>query len=342
MTAAAPVSGLESAVAEWFVEQPLVGERLPAALLSRDQKARELQRVQAAKAMLAAHEADLVNGLADDTPDDCDPPADHPGARKGSWAPDPELPGVSEFFVPELAMVLNSSRGSAARLARRSRILREKLPATNAALAAGELDDRRAGVFIDVLELAGPAVARSVEAEVLPHAVGLALPRLRRRLEKALLARDAAASEQRREHAERDADVRRYRKPDGMSVLAADLPEPVSAACVDTVDQLASMLKADGDQRPIGQLRAGVLADLILRPWDTSRPAVTASVTVEAPLPTLAGRSGAPGAIAGRAVTAAHARQALADLGAVGPAGLQAPAGGSLTVTFTDAGGGLL
>jgi hypothetical protein len=342
MSSPAPVSGLESAVAEWFVERPIVGERLPAALLSRDQKARELQRVQAAKAMLAAHEADLVNGLADDTPDDVDPPADHPGARKASWAPDPELPGVSEFFVPELAMVLNSSRGAAARLARRSRILREKLPATNAALAAGELDDRRAGVFIEVLEQAAPAVARSVEAEVLPHAVGLALPRLRRRLEKALLVRDQAASEQRREHAERDADVRSYPKPDGMAVLAADLTAPVSAACIDRIDRLASMLKADGDERPIGQLRAGVLADLILRPWETSGAPVTGHVTVTAPLPTLNGASAEPGDVDGRVITAGHVRELVGQLGAVGPGGLQCPPGGSLTVAVTDADGTLL
>jgi len=39
--------------------------------------------------------------------------------------------------------------------------------------------------------------------------------------------------------------------------------------------------------RPIGQLRAGVLADLVLRPWDTTRPLVTAHLTVIAPLETI-------------------------------------------------------
>jgi hypothetical protein len=31
------------------------------------------------------------------------------------------------------------------------------------------------------------------------------------------------------------------------------------------------MLKADGDPRPVGQLRTQVIADLILRPWDDTR-----------------------------------------------------------------------
>src|SRR3712207_2117434 len=89
--------------------------RLPVALLSREQKAVELQRVAALKAMTAAYEAELVLGLADDSPDDLDPAPGTPGAKRGSWAPDPELPGVSEFFTAELAVVLNCGRRSADR-----------------------------------------------------------------------------------------------------------------------------------------------------------------------------------------------------------------------------------
>src|SRR3712207_8041055 len=58
--------------------------------------------VAALKATTAAYEAELVLGLADDSPADDDPAPGTPGAR-GSWAPDPELPGVSEFFTAELA-----------------------------------------------------------------------------------------------------------------------------------------------------------------------------------------------------------------------------------------------
>ncbi|MGR7023268.1 hypothetical protein [Geodermatophilus sp. URMC 62] len=72
-------------------------QRLPVGLLSREQKAAELARVAAVKAMTAAYEAELVLGLADDSPDGFDPAPGTPGARRGSWAPDPELPGVSKF-----------------------------------------------------------------------------------------------------------------------------------------------------------------------------------------------------------------------------------------------------
>src|SRR3712207_7139957 len=104
MTAAGSLrSPLEAALVGRLLELPPSSARLPVALLSKAQKAAELRRLQVRKAMDAAYEAELVLGLADDTPDTLDPPADQPGARKGSWTPETELPGVSQFFVPELA-----------------------------------------------------------------------------------------------------------------------------------------------------------------------------------------------------------------------------------------------
>ena len=101
------VSPVERALLDLVIELPAPPRRLPVELMSREQKAAELVRVQARKAMDAAYEAELVLGLADDTPDDEDPPPGTPGERSGSWAPDPELPGVSEFSPAELAGVLN-------------------------------------------------------------------------------------------------------------------------------------------------------------------------------------------------------------------------------------------
>ncbi|HEX2289909.1 MAG TPA: DUF222 domain-containing protein, partial [Pseudonocardiaceae bacterium] len=184
---------------------------------------------------------------------------------------------MSQFFTSELAMVLNCGRRTAANLALRAWTYREQLPATWAALAAGTLDEPRAKVLADVLGLTSPALARAVEAQLLPEATGLSTGRLRARALALLLELDAAAGDARRTEARRQADVRIYPSPlEGMAILAADLPTPVSAECYSVVDRLAAMLEADGDPRPIGQLRAAVLADLIRRPWDTGLPAVTA------------------------------------------------------------------
>ncbi|SDY76978.1 protein of unknown function [Geodermatophilus africanus] len=338
-SAGALCTPIEAALVGRLLDRPPTTARLPVGALTRDQKAAELQRVQARKAMDAAYEAELVLGLADDTPDTLDPPSDQPGATRGSWAPEPELPGVSQFFTAELAVVLNCGRRTAANLAHRAWTYREDLPATWAAMADGVLDEPRAKVLVDVLGLTSPAVARAVEAIVLLEATHLSTGRLRARALALLLELGAEAVDQRREAAQRSADVRSCASPlEGMSTLAADLPTPVSAECYSVVDQLAAMLKSDGDPRPIGELRAAALADLIRRPWDTGQPAVTAQLTITAALDALAGRSDQPGEMNGQPITAAHLRELLTQLGTLE---LQAPEGGTVTLALTDADGAL-
>jgi len=57
-----------------------------------------------------------------------------------------------------------------------------------------------------------------------------------------------------------------------------------------------------------------VLAHLIRRPWDTSRPTVTAHLGITAPLTSLAGASPQPGEVDGQPITAAHVRELLVQL----------------------------
>ncbi|WP_091109199.1 HNH endonuclease signature motif containing protein [Geodermatophilus dictyosporus] len=313
--------------------------RLPVALLSREQKAAELERLQAVKAMTAAYEAELVLGLADDSPDDLDAAPGTPGAKRGSWAPDPELPGVSEFFTAELAVVLDCGHRSASLLAQRAWVYRESLPGTWGALAEGTLDEARAKVLVDVLQHTDPAVARQVESRLLPEAATWTTHTLRKRAVAALLAVDADAVDARRREAERQADVRVHPSPrEGMSTLAADLPAPAAAACFDLVDQLAVLLKKDGDERPVGQLRAAVLADLVQRPWDDSRPPVTAHLQLIATLSALAGESSEAGEVNGLPITIGQLRELLARLDRLG---VRTPAGGSVTLALTDDDGAL-
>ena len=334
-------SSFEDVVLDWSIDQPTMPRRLPVPLLSKAQKAAELQRVQQRRAADAAYEAELVLGLAEDTPDRLDPPPGTPGARQRGWAPDNELPGVSEFFTAELSVVLNCGRGTASHLARRAWTWREKLPVTFAALAAGTIDERRARELADVLQHSAPDVARAVEARLLAEATTLSLRRLRARATELLLELDAAGADERREAAQRAADVRTYPSPaEGMSTLAAELPAEEAAACYDLVDQLARMLKADGDERPIGQLRAAVLSLLIRRPADHGLPeGAQIQLTVTAPLDSLTGQSTVPGDVNGQPITAAHVRALLARAGALS---LTTPEGGSLVFALTDADGALL
>jgi hypothetical protein len=313
--------------------------RAALAEMSRAEKAAALARSQANRAIEAAWEAELILSLAEDTPASLDPPPGSPGARSESWAPDAELPGVSEFFVPELAVTLNCARGVASKRARRAWTWAHSLPGTFAALGAGELDEPRAVALAEALEHAPAAVARQVEARLLPTATQLSVGRLRARAVALLVELDPEGTNSRREAAERAADVRVYPAPgEGMGTLATDMSLPDALACQERAGQLARMRKADGDPRPIGQLRSAAIADLILRPWEVSGPAVTAQLTVQAPLPSLAGRGEEPGEVCGQPITAAHLRELLTELDAIG---LRAPAGGSLTLAITDPDGTL-
>jgi Domain of unknown function (DUF222) len=344
MPAAGPRSpSLEDELATLLVEAEQARapqlRRLVVARLTRAQKAAELARVQQWRAMEAAYEAELTLSLADDSPESWDPPPGSPGARSRSWAGDNELPGVSEFFVPELAVTLNCGRSAAAKRARRAWTWRHGLPATFAALAAGEIDEPRAIALAEAVAHVAPELARRVEARLLPTATRLTVGGLRNRAVALLVELDPEGTDSRRTAAERAADVRVYPAPgEGMSTLAVDMPTPDALACRERADQLARMGKSDGDPRPIGQLRSRATVDLILRPWDTTRPPVTAQLTVVVPLASLAGRSEAPGEVGGQPITAAHLRELLAELDALG---LRAPEGGSLTLAMTDSDGSL-
>jgi hypothetical protein len=134
--------------------------------------------------------------------------------------------------------------------------------------------------------------------------------------------------------------VHLYPSPtDGRSTLAADLPTDEAVECFDVVDQIAKMLKADGDDRPIGALRAHVLSMLLRCPGDSGLPDVCANLTVTADLASLLATNSRPGEVNGLPITAAHVRELLARVGALG---LNSPAGGTLSFAVTGPDGELL
>ena len=336
----AGTSRVEGVVFDWVVSRPELDPRVPVSWLGDQAVAAELIRIQRNRARDAAREADLILRLAELRPEVVDPPPGTPGARNRTWRKtDPEFPGVSEFFPDELAHVINLGRGTAAFRARRAYTWRENLPLTFRALSLGEIDERRAGVLADVLQHSASDLARAVEEQVLPEACDLSLARLKARALKLLAELDATAVPERHEEAKRAADVRAYDTGDGMATLAGDMTAEDAAACFDVIDQLATMAKADGDTRPIGQIRASIHSMLILRPADHGLPGVTVNLAVTATLDGLEGDSDRGGEVNGFPITVAHLRDLLRRLGALG---LTTPEGGRLTFAITDEDGRLL
>ncbi|WP_138734964.1 HNH endonuclease, partial [Modestobacter excelsi] len=321
-------------------EHRIAAPRLPVSWLSDEEKAVELQRVQQRRAADAAYEAELIMGLAAARPATDDPAPGTPGARRPGWAVDEAYGGTSEFFTAELSAVLNVGRGTAAHRYDRAYTWLTKLPLTFAALVADQLDERRAAALAEVLQHTNPTVAGQVEAALLPEASDLPVTRLKARATEEMLRLDATAADERRKEAEKTADVQVYPGAvEGRATIAADLPTEEAVECFDVVDQLARMLKADGDPRRIGALSAAVLSLLVRRPADSGLPPVTANVTVSAGLDALEGRSSTPGEVSGLPITARHLRELLARVGALG---LTAPEGGSLGFAVTGPDGQLL
>jgi hypothetical protein len=315
--------------------------RLPVRFLDDTEVAAELGIIQRNRARDAAREAELILRLAELRPDAEDPPANMPGARRTWRKTEPEFAGVSEFFPDELGHAINLGRGTAAFRARRAVTWRENLPVTFATLGRGEVDERRAGVLADVLQHTAPALARAVEARLLAECrIGdLSLAELRRRALALLAELDADAVQERQAAARRAADLRAYETGDGMAALTVDLPAEQAAACYDLVDQLAAMAKADGDERPIGAIRADIAGMLLLRPASQGLPGVSVHLTVTATLEGLEGDSARGGEVNGFGVTATQLRDLLTRVSALG---LTTPEGGSLALAVTDENGRLL
>src|SRR3954468_11552395 len=300
----------------------------PVGWLSPAEKAAELMRIQADRARRAARENEVMLGFAADRPDDADPPADHPGARSRNWrVTDPEFPGVSESFPQELALVLGVGRGTAAHRLRRAWTLRHSLPATEAAQARGVLDERRGQILGDTLAHTDPALAGRVEAVVLPEAALLGFGQLKRRILEVLLELDPATAEENRSLADKDAEVFCEPDRDGTATLGARLAAGEAAEGYDFINSLAEMAKADGDPRPIGQLRHEIFS-LLVRGAAIGAAGARATLTITAALEALEGTSSRPGDVNGFAITPAQLRSLLARLEAV-----------DLTIAVTDADG---
>jgi hypothetical protein len=332
---------VEGVLVDWVVTQPTPEPRLPVAWLTPEKKAAELQRIQRNRARDAAREAEMIVGFAVDRPEADDPPPDHPGAHKTYWlsaSARSQIPGVSEFFVDELAAVLGVGRGTAAHKAARAFTWHGKLPATLAALKRGEIDERRAQILADTLEHTQPALAVRVEQVVLPEACRLGFDALKRRIRAVLLELDPTTAEENRELAERNADVFVEPGADGRATLGAELNAEEAAEGYEFINTLAVMAKTDGDPRPIGQLRTEIYS-LLVRGAAIDPHGARTSLTITAALESLEGSSTRPADVNGFAVTPAQLVDLLRRVGALG---LHTPGDGTLTFAVTDADGRIL
>jgi hypothetical protein len=155
-----------------------------------------------------------------------------------------------------------------------------RLPATGAALAAGQIDAYRARLITEATSLLDEDTARAVENDVLPGAGELTYAQLRARLRRAVIIADPQGAEDRRKAAERRARVSLYPDDDGTATLTGtSLPAPHAAAAMARITALARALKASGAGGGTDLLRAHIYLGLLLGtlppippPADTGQP----------------------------------------------------------------------
>jgi hypothetical protein len=252
---------------------------------------------------------------------------------------DPVLAGVREDFVAELALTCGCSEVVAAALLREAVLTTTVLAPTWVALREARIGPRHVRACVDLLGDASPRVAAEVQRRVLPKAGGMTVAVFRERLRYHLYRLDAAARERRRHEAAKRADVRLWPGDEGLGTLGIDMSIPRCLAARGAIDQYAHWLRADGDDRPIGVLRSEAAWALLMRPWDTARPPVTALLTIHATLPALRPdgdprQSPSPAEVDGQVVSAAQCRELLRELDVLE---LSAPPlGGGIQIAVTD------
>jgi hypothetical protein len=199
-------------------------------------------------------------------------------------------------------------------LVARARVWCEDLPATLAALEAGRIDVRNAEVIADTLRGHSLALARRVEAEVLPDAETMTASRLRRAIIRALHRLDPDTMTTKAQTAAQNRFVRFTPAKDGMAWLEAYLPAADAAAIQTAVEAAAAAIKRANpdDPRTLAQRRADALAQLGWLALATGylggcecgqrldgRHGRPMSVQVTVPATTLLGLDETPGELAG-------------------------------------------
>ena len=207
------------------------------------------------------------------------------GRESGDWRP-------FDHVDDEVAVALTLTRRSAARLLDLALSL-DRLPLTRAALAAGQIDERRAEIIAEELTGLDDEQAAAVEKLIIGRAPELTSGQLRALVRRAVLSADPEAARKRKEKALKDARVEMFPEASGTAALSGrDLPPAAALAADKHLTALAQALKAAGIPGTLDTLRARAYlhllsgqpaGTLILQTASPGRPGQTQPRAAQAP-----------------------------------------------------------
>jgi len=171
---------------------------------------------------------------------------------------------ISRDALGQIEMALRLSHYGAQALADLAVTLTWRLPATLAALGSGRIDLYRAQLIVGATSVLSQELARYVEEQILPGAGQDTTAQLRQRLAYAVIAADPEAAEERRQDAERHAEMRLYADDDQTAtLLLTKVPQIEAAASFARVTALARARMAAGIPGTLNFHRAQVALGLL-------------------------------------------------------------------------------
>ena len=179
-------------------------------------------------------------------------------------------PGPREHLATEVAMALGVAEATAGKYLDDAGSIR-RLPATFAALDAGEITAFKASVIRLHTEHVTEEVARAVEQRVLPAAGRLTMPELREACTRAVLRIDPDGAEDRHEKAKAGRGMSRRHLAEGMALLFIESSAQDIAVVFEACTALGAAARVHGDERTADQRRIDALTDVCRDILDTGR-----------------------------------------------------------------------
>jgi hypothetical protein len=174
-------------------------------------------------------------------------------------------PGVEgEFAADELAAELHMSQQGAAGQMDFATEVAKRLPATFAALAAGQIHPVHLRIIEEATRFLSDADAAKADAFLAAAAPGMTFGELRYAARKLVLKLDPDTARKRKEAARREAHVRRFQEESGNAgMVARELPSDEVLASWQHVEQRALDLRAAGVPGTLQDLRVRAYLDLL-------------------------------------------------------------------------------
>ena len=172
---------------------------------------------------------------------------------------------VTRDAAAQAGLALTLSPGAASWWTDLAVTLGWRLPATAAALSAGQIDLARARIIAEATAVLSDDTARAAEAQVLPAAGGQTYGQLRAAAARSVILADPQGAEERRQATERRARVGLYPGDHHTATLTGmNLPAVHAAAAMARLTALARAMQAAGAGGGIDLLRSHAYLGLLL------------------------------------------------------------------------------